>query len=195
MNSWSRVKWTEAGQVAELLGWDEPLGERGSLAPQAFFESLKAEGRLSDAAFFLGQALPRFETVAWAARAVRDLRAAQPVERPAPDRDALKAALLWIQDPSEPRRRAAGDAAEAAADDSAERLAALAVFFSGGSIAPPDCEPVPAPREAAGQLAATAVVVAAMGAAPDEADRALASALAAGAQVAERGVSASSAPE
>ena len=52
-------------------------------------------------------------------------------------------------------RHGSGDAAGAGT--------ALAAFFSGGSIAPADCTPLPAPREAAGRFAAGAVLVAAAG--------------------------------
>ena len=190
MDNWTRVKWTEAGQIAELLDWKEDLGERARTSPQVFFETLKVDGRLHDAAFFLGQALPRHETVAWAARLVRDLNQKMPAPK-RPDADALKAALLWVQDPSEQRRRAAYDAAQTAAGDSAERMAALAAFFSGGSIAPPDCPPVPAPNQAAGRFAAAAVVLAAI-ASGDQAG-ALTQALAAGEVIAAKGLNAGAA--
>jgi hypothetical protein len=156
MVRWTRVKWTEAHQVTEQLDW--PLEDAASAHPETYFESLRGSGRLHDAACFLAQALPRHEAVAWAARVVRDLK---PGGEPGAA-DALKAALLWVQDPSETRRRAAWNASELAPDDSPERFAALAAFFSGGSIAPPDCAPVPAPRDTAARFAAAAVLLAAI---------------------------------
>ena len=184
MPEWNRVKWTEAGQIAERLAWKEDLGEDSRAKPAAFFDKLIAAGRLSDAAFFLGQALPRYETVAWATRAVRDLRTA-PLP-PGPEADAMKAALLWVQDPSEPRRRTAFEIAGLAGDTSPERLVAFAAFFSGGSIAPADCPPVPSPQEAAGRFAAVAVLVAAAQSGDQPAG--LNQALAAGRQIAEQGL-------
>lgn len=189
MIEWTRVKWSEAGQIAELLGWEEDLGEDARAAPAVFFDRLRGEGRLADAAFFLGQALPRYETVAWGARAVRDLRG-DSVGR-GPEADALKSALLWVQDPSETRRRTAFEAAQKARDNSPERLAALAAFFSGGSMAPGDCPPVPAPKAAAGRFAAGAVVLAA--ARTGDQTRALAQALDAGAAIAAQGLEAGTA--
>lgn len=189
MKTWSRVKWTEAAQIAERLEWKQDLGAAAAGSPENFFSGLRREGRLHEAAFFLGQALPRFETVAWAARAVRDLTGLAPP--PGPDADALKAALLWVQDPSEGRRRAAWDAAGLAEDQAPERLAALAAFFSGGSIAPADCPPVPAPQEAAGRFAAGAVLVAAIRT-PDF-DAAINAALDAGDAIAAHGVAAGAA--
>ena len=61
----------------------------------------------------------------------------------------------------EPRRRAAFEAAKLASPTSAERLAAMAVFLSGGSMAPDNLQPVPAPSDVAGRIGAGAILVAA----------------------------------
>lgn len=159
MTDWTRVKWSEAGQVIELLDWAAPTEAVARTPPQQYFQELRRARRLEDATFFLGMALPRQETVAWAARSVRDID--EGFERPRADVDALRAALLWVQDPSEPRRRAAFEAANLAAIASAERLAAMAVFLSGGSLAPDNVQPVPAPNDVAGRIAAGAILVAA----------------------------------
>lgn len=156
MGRWKHVKWTEAGQLTALLGW--PASEHDGQAPETFFDGLRADGRDHEAAMFLGQALPRFEVVRWAAQSVRELSAADPPEA---DADALKAAFLWLQDPSENRRRAAFEAASTADDQSPQRLCALAVFFSGGSLTPENLHPVLAPKETAGKFAAGAVLAAA----------------------------------
>ena len=155
MRRWKHVKWTEAGQVAANLGW--PPSTRDGETPEATFDRLLQDGRDDEAAMFLGQALPRFEVVAWAARAVRDLAP----DNAASDEEAMKATLLWLQDPSDTRRRAAFDAAEAAGDASPQRMCALAVFFSGGSLAPVDQRALLAPTDAAGKFAAGAVLTAA----------------------------------
>jgi hypothetical protein len=161
MNEWNRVKWTEAAQVIDQLDWAPPPAEVGREPPEIYFRNLRKASRLEDAVFFLGMALPRHETVAWAARSVRDISEGR--ERPRADADALKAALLWVQDPSEPRRRAAFDAAQLAHHACAERLAAMAVFLSGGSLAPENVQPVPAPTDIAGRIGAGAILVAAAG--------------------------------
>ena len=157
---WKRVKWSEARQVLSVLGVpEEEAAADPSGSPQAYFDALRKAGRLTDAAAFLAQALPRLEAVTWAARSVRDVGGSRP-RKPA-EAAALKAALLWVQDPTDARRRAAFDAAAAADGSSPEALAALSAFFSGGSIAPGPYEPIPAPRDAAGRFAAGAVIVAA----------------------------------
>lgn len=159
MTDWTRVKWSEAAQVIDLLDWAAPTEAVGRTPPELYFQDLRRAKRVEDAIFFLGMALPRHETVAWAARSVRDL--SEDRERPRADADALKAALLWVQDPSEPRRRAAFEAAKLAHPACPERLAAMAVFLSGGSLAPDNVQPVPAPNDVAGKIGAGAILVAA----------------------------------
>ena len=159
MNDWKLVKWTEAGQVTEKLGWPPEEAAIARAAPRDYFANLREGPRLEPAVFFLGVALPRMETVGWAARTVRDY--GEGLRLPRGDADALKAALLWVQDPSEQRRRAAFAAAAFAADGSAERMTAMAAFFSGGSMTPENCAPVPAPPEIAGRFSAGAIIVAA----------------------------------
>jgi hypothetical protein len=160
MGNWTKVKWTEAGQVTALLDWNPVDASKLVAAPKAFFTDLRTQGRLDEAAMFLGQALPRYEVVAWATRVLRDIKAADPAQGPA-DLQALDAAQAWLKDPSEPNRRAALAASSAASDGAPERFAALAAYFSGGSMAPDNCPPVPPPREAAGKFAAAAVILAA----------------------------------
>jgi len=186
MTDWKQVKWTEAAQIADLLGWTESLGPAARSTPADYFAGLRDAGRLSDAVLFLSQALPRYETVAWAARAVRDLGSKPPPAGPAAD--ALKATLLWVQDPSDGRRRAAFEAAGRLRQTSPERLAALAAFFSGGSIAPADSPAAPPAKEAAGRFAAGAVLLAAIRS--GDRDAALARILDAGVSIAEGGLDA-----
>jgi hypothetical protein len=185
MDGWARVKWSRADQAVDADFLEEAAaagGPTAASAPRAYFAALRAAGQNELAARFLGQALPRLEAVAWAARAVRDLAA----PGPGVDADALKAALLWVQDPSETRRRAAAAAAERCDPAAAARMAALAAFYAGGSVAPPDCDPLPAPRDAAGRFAAGAVMLACAG--QDDMDAALQNCLAAGEQLADAGL-------
>ncbi len=176
---WIRVKWTEAGQIAEMAGWRGSPSPRAPLSasPSDFCASLVEEGLKADAARFLAHALPRFDAVQWAVEVARDLT--PPESLGADERDALKAAALWLQDPSDERRRAAHAAAEACLDSASPfALCAIAIFFSGGSIAPIDCDPIQPPREAAGRFVAAAVLAAAMrsGDMLDGLDRAVAAA-------------------
>lgn len=159
MSDWTRVKWSEAGQIIDLLDWAPAAPTVARTPPQTYFKDLRKTGRLEDATFFLGMALPRLEAVVWTARTVRDLSEGR--DRPKADSDALKASLLWVQDPSDARRRAAFEAANAAGAGSPERLAAMAVFLSGGSLAPDNVQPVPPPNDVVGRIGAGAILVAA----------------------------------
>jgi hypothetical protein len=186
MNEWTRVKWTEAGQVVALAAEDAPEDKALSLAPSAYFAQLRGQARRAEAVKFLALALPRLEAVAWAARAVRDTKTSA-----APKADevrALRSALLWVSDPRENRRRAAFEAAQECAPASAERLVAMGAFCSGGSIAPEDCPPVQPPRGAAGLFASGAVLSAA--AASPNMQAALDTALDMGAKIARDGLEA-----
>ncbi len=161
MTRWTNVRWTEAGQLAGALGWKQMPADEARKPPEAFTQGLRSQGKLTEAVQFVAQALPRFEAVAWAARAVRDLpRTGRPGEA---ETAAIRSTLLWVQDPTDHRRRAARAAADAIPEAGPERLAALAAFYSGGSLAPegPGQQPVPAPKEMTGRFAAGAVLMAA----------------------------------
>jgi len=153
MGRWAKVRWTEAGQVTQLLGWAEP--DSPQAPPEAFFDALQAAGRLREAAQFLGQALPRYEVVCWASQVVQRLEGAA-------GEPALAAVLDWVNEPSEARRRGAYEAASLADPESPGRVAALAAYFSGGSISPEGQPAVPAPSTTAGRLGAAAVIMAAV---------------------------------
>ena len=149
--SWPRTIWAQARQINALLRWPAMPGD--DAPPDRFFEQLRAEDRAAEAALFLGQALPRFEAVLWAAQV------AAPVAGPT-EAAAMAAVQAWLANPAEPERRAAGAAALHGPPAAAATLAASAVFHSGGSIAPPDRPPAAPPREVAGRLAAVAVLAA-----------------------------------
>jgi hypothetical protein len=186
MSEWTRVKWTEAGQVAALAFEDAPPEKEWSLAPSAYFAHLRGQARRPEAVKFLALALPRLEAVGWAARAVRDMKASA---EPRPEQvRALRSALLWVSDPRENRRRAAHEAAQECNPASAERLVAMGAFCSGGSIAPEDCPPVQPPRTAAGLFASGAVLSAA--ARSPDMQTALDAALDEGARIARDGLEA-----
>lgn len=186
MGRWAKVRWTEAGQVAQLLGW--PALDDPAASPEDLFDELRASGRLREATYFLGQSLPRYEAVVWGARNVdRLMRHGDAAGKPQDQssEQALAAALEWAGEPSEPRRRAAYEAANAADPRSPGRVAALAAYFSGGSISPDGQPAVPAPPTTAGRLGAAAVIMAALQ--TSDTAQALASALDDGDRIAREG--------
>lgn len=188
MADWTIVKWTQAGQVLDLMAIDEDAALRPAVGadPQSFFDDLRRSGRLEMAVTFVGHALPRYEAVAWAARLLSEQAARTPlIPR---DRAALDGALRWVAEPNDENRRAADSAADAAGRRSAERLLGMAVSVSGGSMVPAGFEPVlPAPG-LCGRLAASAVILAAHRG--RDAPRSLAAALDLGDLIAREGLNA-----
>lgn len=156
---WNQVRWTEAHQIASLMGVDRQALPDPGVTPEDHYAQLRAADDRSAAAEFLGHALPRLEALAWSARVLEAEAGAIGIDRQ--DRQALDTSLRWLGDPSDANRRAARVAADAAGERSPERILAMGVFFSGGSISEPDLPPVPAAPELAGRLAASAIVLAA----------------------------------
>ena len=160
MHSWSKVKWTDARQVVDAMDQpeDDPRPDT-KIDPRSYFTERRRAGDLKFAVAFIGHALPRYEAVAWAALQLERYAARIP---PKPrDRETLDRALRWLDDASDEQRRATMAAAENAGTTSAERLLGMAVFFSGGSIAPPELEPILPPESSCGRFAALAVTAAA----------------------------------
>lgn len=172
---WTQVKWTEAGQIVGELD-DVPIApDQHAAPPREWWADRVTAGDLSVAVRFLAMALPRLEAVAWALQTIERC-----VVPNAGERMALDAISRWIQSPDDALRRAAW--ARCAGLTGALHFAGVALFFSGGSIAPEELEPVhPAPALCA-TAAAGAILAAAYGT-PDP-PAALAAALAAGDRIA-----------
>lgn len=170
---WNQVKWTEAHQIASLMGVEEDALPAAGIVPEAHYRSLLDRNDRSGAVAFLGHALPRLEALHWAARVLEEEASTRGLKRA--DRQALDVALRWLGDPNDANRRAAMEAADAAGETSPERMLALGVFFSGGTISQPELPPIPPSPEIAGRLAAGAVTMAAYRATDQKAvfDRAL----------------------
>jgi hypothetical protein len=105
---------------------------RDGVAPRAYFDLLVQKELPLDAIKFLAAALPKPEAVWWACLCARQVHASAPPKVLA----AVQAAEKWVQQPTEENRRAAQPAAEAAELSTPAGCTAMAVFMSGGSIAP-----------------------------------------------------------
>ena len=112
------------------------------LSPQGYLALLVDAGQIGDAVRFLAFALPIREGVWWACVVVHG-NLNEPV---GPDALCLGRTASWVYEPTDSHRRACMAAAESANFDGAAAYAALAVFWSGGSMAPenmPDALPDP----------------------------------------------------
>jgi hypothetical protein len=77
-----------------------------------------------------------------------------------PDEDAaFEAAMRWVREPSESTRRAAEDAGRTATMHTAGGCAAMAAFWSGGSMAPLGARDVEPPADLTGKAAAASVIL------------------------------------
>lgn len=113
-----------------------------TLSPQGLLALLVENGHIGDAVRFLAFALPAREAIWWACLTARGNQD-QPTEAEA---ECLDRAVAWVYEPGEAKRRACMEAAERAQFEGAAAYAALAVFWSGGSLAPedmPEAQPDP----------------------------------------------------
>ena len=156
IRAWPRVKWTRAGQVAALLDGMVDLEQLYDQPPAAAFAALREVDRMQ-AARFLAQCLPRMEALRWVAVCLNGMG---PPSQPA-RMVAKKALNRWLAEPSDTNRRIAHEAGQIVGWASAEGAACLAVYMSGGSIAPAAQEQGVQPKAGAfGQAIAGAVMMA-----------------------------------
>lgn len=165
------VRKITAKTAAEICGLYRPAPEAKALvtadaSPSAFLGLLEERGLLIDAIAFLARALPKREAVWWACMCIRET---MPPDAEEPVRAALSAAEAWVYRPVEERRRAAMAAAEAASYESPESWAAMAAFWSGGSMAPPEAPIVPPGDDLTAHAVASAILLAAVRSEPERA--------------------------
>jgi hypothetical protein len=128
------------------------------IAPLSFLDLLEANELHADALQFLARALPKREAVWWSATCIRELDS----DAKRPELTAgLDAAEAWVYRPSEDNRRAAEKAAAAIKGSHPTKWTAMAAFWSGGSLAPPDKPEVKPPEDFTGKAVAGAVLMAA----------------------------------
>ncbi len=109
-----------------------------------------------DAVRLLAHALPQRDGIRWACDCAKESAGASPAAA------ALAAVEAWLTDPGEPNRRTCGAAASFAGCVTAAGSAALAVFLSGGSIAPAGRPAVQPGEHLAARAVANAVILAAV---------------------------------
>jgi hypothetical protein len=107
----------------------------------------------------IAHAMPKREVVWWGCMCARAVPGSA---LPAPDAEALTAAEAWVRQPDEPNRRAAMAAAQKTGFQSPEAWAAVAAFWSGGSMAPEGQPVVPPAAHHTGLAIAGGVVIAAL---------------------------------
>ena len=124
---------------------------------RTFVTALLAAEQFADAVRFIAATLPVRESIWWAWSCARRTL---PPEPPPAVLAALDATERWIAQPTELNRRPTLAVSEAADMGTPAGAAAFAVFFSGGSIAPPQAPPVAPPANAAARAVAGSVILA-----------------------------------
>jgi hypothetical protein len=133
--------------------------------PEGYFNKLLAAELFVDGLRFLARWLPKPVAVRWACDCVREQLgdAMTPAEA-----RAVEAAEQWVDDGSEENRRAAQAAAQETEFGGPASWTALAAFWSGGSLAPPDLPEAPASDELTSKAVVGGLMIAAgLGEAPD----------------------------
>ncbi len=150
--------------IADVVAAAELSPEAAQLAtpgmtPDRFVAAMVEKAQWVDSVRYLANALLQREAVWWACLAAR--AALGGAKRPS-DIDSVAAAEAWVYKPTEENRRAAMTKAQATKFDTPCAWAAVAAFWSGGSMAPPDVPVVPPPPFLIGRAVAGAVMLAAV---------------------------------
>jgi hypothetical protein len=155
----AKVEAKTAAEICGPLKLSQPAGKLldARVSPAEFVARLSESGLLQDAVGFLSYALPKREAVWWACQCIREAGIDSSPEAKA----ALLASAHWVADPSEDHRRAAQAAAEQA-ESTPESFVALGVFFSGGSMAPPQAPEVKPAEDLTACMVMNAVMIAAV---------------------------------
>ena len=120
----------------------------------AYVAVLQQNEMHEDAVRFLAYQMGIAEGVRWGLACIRELQAP---ERRAARSETLEVSEKWTKVPTDQTRIEARDAYDRSTETTPADLLALAVFFSGGTIAGPDAPEVPAPPYVAQKLVAASV--------------------------------------
>jgi hypothetical protein len=176
-DTWRPTETTEADGAAEL----PPPGQAAQLAlltacvylelsaeiqemaktsadADELIDQLAADEHYLDALRLRGYLLPKRDAVWWGCLCVRD-----ELDEPLPENQlaACAAAVAWVTDPTEARRRDCERASDAAGSNGPGGLLAISAFWSDGSIGPASAPEVPPDERLTCQGLAAALVIAA----------------------------------
>jgi hypothetical protein len=150
---------SETAAICERFRLTKPAAAllSGELLPAEFAAALLEHGHAVDAIRFTAHALAPRDGIWWACQCARK---SMGTETTPEEESAIAAAERWVTELSDETRRAAFVAANAAGLGTAAGSAALAVFYTGGSLTPPDAPPVAPAEFAAAPLVGGSVILA-----------------------------------
>jgi hypothetical protein len=156
----SKITAKKAGEICALAAAaGRTLPDPGDTSPAEYVKKLISVPSLDEAVQFMAFALPKREAVWWACLCARSQ---VHDSTPAAALAALTAAEAWVYRPTDETRRAAMEKAQATRFDSALIWPAVAAFWSGGSLAPPNLPAVPPAPHLSGVAVLGAVTLAAV---------------------------------
>ena len=126
---------------------------------EEYVQTLVQNKQYIDAIRVLAYALPVRKAIHWARFCALHFSATNPSEVSSATLDAV---TDWLGNPDDNKRRALMDAAKLSGFDSPAGSVALAVYFSGGNIAPPDGPVVEPPQSLTPNSVVNAVLLAAL---------------------------------
>ena len=178
----SRKTAPEIAAAAELDEEAQKLAA-GAGSPREFLDLLVARSKFVEAVRFIAHSLPKRESVWWAWSCAR-----KAAEEPVPKeiKGALDAAEKWIAQPNDENARAAQGRAEEAKLETPAGCVAMAAFFGGSSLAPPNCPPVPPGEYMTAKAVGGGIILAAVGKEPEKAEERYRAFISQGAEVAHR---------
>jgi hypothetical protein len=150
---------TKAVDVCKLFKLSDPAGPllTDGQTLGTFVQLLMEKKLPQDAVQVLAHGLPKRPGVWWACWGCRQVFGEKPAVEVAA---ALEAAEKWAAEPSDSHREAVRPAAEAVGLSTPAGCAAMAAYFSGGSLAPAEAKPVSPPETLTAQMVAAALFLA-----------------------------------
>jgi hypothetical protein len=133
-----------------------------------FLSLLVEKEMFGDAIRVIAYLLPKREAIGWGCLCLRHVLTSQK-DKPLPN--VQMAAERWVSAPNEENRWAAKETADKEDPKTPSGLLALAVFFAGYSMAPPNIQAVPPPDHATAEIVAGAVQLAGVIEKPEKANK------------------------
>lgn len=124
---------------------------RPNATAEAYFDALVTAGLFADAIRVVVRLMTPKQAVWWGCLCAWAAKRAN-------TGPAVRAAAVWLRDPTDANRRAAGEVAKAVGPATLGGLLASAVFHAEGSVSAPGATPVASPPELTGTLIGTMVL-------------------------------------
>lgn len=156
-------------EIAELAKLSDDAKDLLSdeVSPSRYVELLESEKLYKDAVKFLAYGLPPLISIRWGCRCCRELLTKDQIEK---TKASLEADESWAESPSDEARRAARSVAEADGINSPADLLGMAIFFSGGSVTPPNTPEAPPPPYVAQKMTAGSIQLSVVANTPEKAE-------------------------